>query len=327
MPIYAAYGSNMHPDQMSERAPHSPMAGTGWLSGWRLTFGGGDIGWEGALATVTEDRSDPDAKVFVVLYDVTERDESSLDSWEGSELGIHRKIRARVDTDDGPVLAWLYVLDAFEGGLPSARYLGVMAEAAEIAGAPSDYVHALRVRDARNVGPGPGADRTSSPDRPRRTHIRVDARRDPAVTGEFGEELGQCRPLRVVLRPPSPGRCRRRRVAPGRTARRPARSSRCGSCAGRRSSPARSRHDPRVVEVGHHATGGRTERERQLPLADPRPRRDQSENARERRCEVERDQRLGEPCGGIRTQLGQQQRDSGGTRHDRDSTSRKPFSW
>lgn len=158
MPIYAAYGSNMHPDQMSERAPHSPMAGTGWLTGWRLTFGGGDIGWEGALATVTEDRSDPEAKVFVVLYDVTDEDAASLDSWEGSELGIHRKIRARVDTDDGPVLAWLYVLDAFEGGLPSARYLGVMAEAAEIAGAPADYVHALRVRDARNVGPGPGAD-------------------------------------------------------------------------------------------------------------------------------------------------------------------------
>ena len=43
MPIYAAYGSNMHPDQMAERAPHSPMAGTGWLHGWRLTFGGADI--------------------------------------------------------------------------------------------------------------------------------------------------------------------------------------------------------------------------------------------------------------------------------------------
>ncbi|MGJ0119161.1 gamma-glutamylcyclotransferase [Williamsia sp. MIQD14] len=156
MPIYAAYGSNMHPDQMMERAPHSPMAGTGWLNGWRLTFGGGDIGWEGALATVTEDKSDPDARVFVVLYDVTSEDESSLDSWEGSELGIHRKIRARIDTADGAVLAWLYVLDAFEGGLPSARYLGVMAEAAEIAGAPAEYVHALRVRDARNVGPGPG---------------------------------------------------------------------------------------------------------------------------------------------------------------------------
>lgn len=146
----------MHPDQMAERAPHSPMAGTGWLHGWRLTFGGGDIGWEGALATVTEDRQSPDSKVFVVLYDVTTEDAANLDRWEGSELGIHRKLRLRIDTADGPVLAWLYVLDAYEGGLPSARYLGVMAEAAEIAGAPAEYVQDLQLREARNVGPGPG---------------------------------------------------------------------------------------------------------------------------------------------------------------------------
>ncbi|MGW6376795.1 gamma-glutamylcyclotransferase [Rhodococcus sp. NPDC055112] len=151
MPIYAAYGSNMHPEQMLKRCPHSPMAGTGWLQGWRLTFSGGDIGWEGALATVVED---PDSSVFVVLYDVPDEDEMSLDRWEGSELGIHRKIRLRVDTDGEPVLAWLYVLDAYEGGLPSARYLGVMAEAAEIAGAPAEYVRDLRTRNSRNVGPG-----------------------------------------------------------------------------------------------------------------------------------------------------------------------------
>ncbi|MEZ5153672.1 gamma-glutamylcyclotransferase [Rhodococcus zopfii] len=151
MPIYAAYGSNMHPEQMLQRCPHSPMAGTGWLHGWRLTFSGADLGWEGALATVVEDE---DAKVFVVLYDVPDEDERSLDRWEGSELGFHRKIRVRVDTADGPVLAWLYVVDAYEGGLPSARYLGVMADAAEIAGAPSDYVMDLRTRNSRNVGPG-----------------------------------------------------------------------------------------------------------------------------------------------------------------------------
>jgi hypothetical protein len=156
VPIYAAYGSNMHQEQMLQRAPHSPMAGTGWLHGWRLTFGGEDLSWEGALATLVED---PDSKVFVVLYDMTKEDEANLDRWEGSELGFHKKIRCRVhrlssDTSKEPVLAWLYVLDAWEGGIPSARYLGVMAEAAEIAGAPSEYVHDLRTRPAGNVGPG-----------------------------------------------------------------------------------------------------------------------------------------------------------------------------
>ena len=55
-----------------------------------------------------------------------------------------------------PVLAWLYVVDAWEGGLPSARYLGVMSDAAEVAGAPPEYVHDLRTRPARTIGPGTG---------------------------------------------------------------------------------------------------------------------------------------------------------------------------
>jgi hypothetical protein len=38
------------------------------------------------------------------------------------------------------------VLNAYEGGLPGARYLGLMADAAEAAGAPGDYVTALRQR-------------------------------------------------------------------------------------------------------------------------------------------------------------------------------------
>jgi len=129
------------------------MSGTGWLRGWRLTFSGEDLGWEGALATVVED---PDSSVFVVLYDVPEEDEVSLDRWEGAELGLHRKIRVRVDTAGDAVLAWLYVMDAYEGGLPSARYIGVMADAAEIAGAPAEYVRELRTRNSRNVGPGNG---------------------------------------------------------------------------------------------------------------------------------------------------------------------------
>ena len=44
MALYAAYGSNLDPAQMHERCPHSPVAGTGWVEGWRLTFGGEDLG-------------------------------------------------------------------------------------------------------------------------------------------------------------------------------------------------------------------------------------------------------------------------------------------
>src|SRR4051794_31646590 len=82
--LYAAYASNMDPEQMAQRAPHSPLRGTGWLPGWRLTCGGEHIGWDGALATVVEDAME---HVFVALYDVPEWDEKELDRWEGTELG------------------------------------------------------------------------------------------------------------------------------------------------------------------------------------------------------------------------------------------------
>src|SRR5580693_9512144 len=114
----------MDPTQMAERCPHSPRHGTGWLDGWRLTFGGEDIGWEGAMATLVEDAAQ---RVFVVLYELSQLDEQSLDQWDGVTLGYYRKIRVRIETHDGETPAWAYVLNAYEGGLPSARYLGIMA--------------------------------------------------------------------------------------------------------------------------------------------------------------------------------------------------------
>ena len=151
MALYAAYGSNMDPRQMLSRAPHSPQRGTGWLMGWRLTFGGEDKGWEGALATLVEDHA-PTSQVFVMLYDLTDTDEEHLDAWEGADIGLYRKLRIRVETMNGPVLAWVYTLDAYEGGLPSCRYLGILAEAAQAADAPDDYLAELRARPCRSAG-------------------------------------------------------------------------------------------------------------------------------------------------------------------------------
>ena len=139
--LYAAYGSNLDPRQMAERCPHSPLRGIGWLTGWRLTFGG--EGWDGALPTVVEEES---THVFVTLYDVTDSDEAALDEWESASSGLYRKIRLTVSSLDGAHVAWVYVLNDFEGGLPSARTIGLLSDAAEVAGAPDDYVSDLRGR-------------------------------------------------------------------------------------------------------------------------------------------------------------------------------------
>jgi hypothetical protein len=125
------------------------MHTTGWLQGWRLTFGGEEHGWDGSLSTIVED---PIEQVFVAVYDVTDPDESELDGWEAADSGLYRKTKVRVSTMTGEMTVWTYVLDAYEGGLPSASYLGVLASAAESAGAPDDYVAAIRRRPCRSTG-------------------------------------------------------------------------------------------------------------------------------------------------------------------------------
>ena len=149
MTLYAAYGPNMDPRLMGERCPHSPLRGTGWLQGWRLTFGGEEFGWDGALATVVEDHFE---QVFVALYDVTEEDVDELDQWQATDTGLYLKAKVRIATLSGEQLAWTYVLDAYEGGLPSASYIGLLADAAEAAGAPADYVTGVRRRPCQSSG-------------------------------------------------------------------------------------------------------------------------------------------------------------------------------
>jgi gamma-glutamylcyclotransferase (GGCT)/AIG2-like uncharacterized protein YtfP len=148
---YAAYGSNLDPGRMRALCPQSPMIGTGWLEGWRLTFAGEEeLGWEGSVTTIVESLGD---RVFVALYDVHPWDAAQLDEVEGANAGTYRRLTVRVATLDGDVTGWVYVFDGYEGGLPTAWYLTEIANAAEKAGAPSDYVAELRNRPTRTAAP------------------------------------------------------------------------------------------------------------------------------------------------------------------------------
>jgi gamma-glutamylcyclotransferase (GGCT)/AIG2-like uncharacterized protein YtfP len=149
--LYAAYGSNLDPDRMRAYCPYSPMVGTGWLEGWRLTFAGEEeLGWEGAVTTLVESPLD---SVFVALYDVHPNDEKQLDEVEGVTSGTYRKLHNRVATLDGEVTAWVYIYEGYEGGLPTSWYLTELVHAAEKAGAPADYVKSLRDRPTRTPAP------------------------------------------------------------------------------------------------------------------------------------------------------------------------------
>ena len=150
--LYAAYAGNLDPDRMAGRAPRSPVFSAGWLPGYRLTFGGEEHGWDGALPTVVEAPDTPGAAVYVVLYELAPEDEPLLDEWEGAVDGLFQRLTVRVQTLEGEVPACVYVLEAYEGGLPGAMTLGLVADAAEAGGAPSDYVAELRSRPCRSLG-------------------------------------------------------------------------------------------------------------------------------------------------------------------------------
>jgi gamma-glutamylcyclotransferase (GGCT)/AIG2-like uncharacterized protein YtfP len=137
MAMYAAYGSNLDPARMAKRAPHSPAVGPGWLDGWRLTFGNVERGLDESLPTVVEDAT---SQVFVMLYELTDNDESSLNSAEGFDLDFYRRIHVRVNTLNGIVTAWLYVVNGYESGLPRQSVVDEIIEALIVAGAPDDYV-------------------------------------------------------------------------------------------------------------------------------------------------------------------------------------------
>jgi len=110
-----------------------------------LTFGGEDIGWEGALATIVED---PDSKVFrrALRHDLV--GENNLTGGRAPSSGAQEESVAgwsAYHRTPQPIPSWRWLDCAgrlVDGGLPSLRCptQELMSDAAEIAGAPSDYV-------------------------------------------------------------------------------------------------------------------------------------------------------------------------------------------
>lgn len=101
--IYAAYGSNMNIEQMKIRCPKAKLLGTGKLKNYKLTFRGNAHG----VANVEKQvgRSVP-----IVLWEITEECEKSLDIYEGyPRLYVKRDVEVKTDKDEN-VKAFVYVM-------------------------------------------------------------------------------------------------------------------------------------------------------------------------------------------------------------------------
>lgn len=125
---YVAYGSNMDLRQMAWRCPGADLVGTGTLRGYRLLFKGSKTG---SYATVEPCEG---AEVPVLLWEIGEGDERSLDRYEGFP-DFYRKREVAVETESGEVAGMAYVMrpDA-SCGEPGEWYYRVLERAYELFG-------------------------------------------------------------------------------------------------------------------------------------------------------------------------------------------------
>ncbi len=147
MSYYFAYGSNMDAAQMHERCPNARLLGKASLPGYMLDFRIYSPKRESGCADIV---LVPGEVVWGLLYDVTEKDITSLDTYEGVPQS-YRRIRVRVID----ALGKKYKADAYEVvqkspfQKPSQEYLGLLITAAREFSFPDAYIKRLSSIETR----------------------------------------------------------------------------------------------------------------------------------------------------------------------------------
>jgi hypothetical protein len=85
--LYAAYGSNLHPQRLRQRTPSAALLGTAMIDGWSLHFD--KRGQDGSgKCTIRRDGG----SLYCAIYDICPTDKTRLDTIEGVGKGYARSI-------------------------------------------------------------------------------------------------------------------------------------------------------------------------------------------------------------------------------------------
>jgi gamma-glutamylcyclotransferase (GGCT)/AIG2-like uncharacterized protein YtfP len=132
MPLYFAYGANMDPDAMRQRAPNSRVLGRARLARHKFFI------MKSGYASV---RRDPHASVYGVLFDLALSDVPALDRFEEVGRGLYTKMTQPVLRDGASaVRALIYIGASSAEGKPTPGYLDNILTGARANGLPDDYV-------------------------------------------------------------------------------------------------------------------------------------------------------------------------------------------
>lgn len=132
--LYAAYGSNLNHAQMRERCPEAKYLGSAMLKNQNLLFCGQP---DHSFATI---KTMAGKEVPIGLWEISARDEKSLDRYEGYPHFYHKTVLP-VTLDGEEVHAMVYIMDlAMPAGLPSVMYYNIVEKGYRDCGLDTAYL-------------------------------------------------------------------------------------------------------------------------------------------------------------------------------------------
>jgi len=141
--LYFAYGSNLHPRRMQERAPSTQLIGHATLPDHALCFHKkGQDGSAKCNAFLTNEVTD---RVEGVLYRIDRCDKEKLDHFEGLGRGYEEE-EVRIFVGSEMLEAWTYLAhpDFIDPALqPFAWYKALVIAGARYHGFPKVYLEAI----------------------------------------------------------------------------------------------------------------------------------------------------------------------------------------
>jgi gamma-glutamylcyclotransferase (GGCT)/AIG2-like uncharacterized protein YtfP len=140
---YFAYASNMNQAQMERWCPASRFVRAARLPGFRFVYDGFSATWDGAVGNIVTSATEA---VWGALFEITERDRSTLDAFEGYPRSYERRDVEVEDRDGNVHRAMTYLRTGRALGKPHPDYERIVIDGAKACGLSDDYVDAfLRV--------------------------------------------------------------------------------------------------------------------------------------------------------------------------------------
>lgn len=132
--LYAAYGSNINLEQMSERCPTARVMGKSKITGYKLVFRGHK---SSAVASIEPQKG---KVVPVLVWSVSPADEAALDVYEGWPI-LYRKEIFKVNLNGKQTQVFLYVMnDGRPKGVPGCYYYSLIFDGYKAAGFDLDIL-------------------------------------------------------------------------------------------------------------------------------------------------------------------------------------------